>query len=80
MSVLLTYEREDGLKLFIDPAAIESIQEGVSERSRHSLGGEPLAHITTLSGRDHLVRDPERQVGQRWLAAVARLMEARADG
>lgn len=71
--IVLVCEKPDGLRVLIHPSAIESIEEILAERTRTIPASWPAAEIVTASGAKHVVKDPERQVGQQWIKAMTLL-------
>ena len=74
--LVLVCELPDGSKVFLEPDAVESIEETLSERTRSDPeGGRPVAEIITASGLKHVVKDDGRTVGPRWVKCKQKLME-----
>jgi hypothetical protein len=78
--IVLVCEKPDGLKVYIEPDAVESVEEILAERTRSIPEDWPAAVVVTASGARHTVKDPERQVGPRWVRCKQVLLRAREDG
>jgi hypothetical protein len=74
--IVLVCEKPDGLKVYIEPDAVESLEQVLAERTRTIPESWPAVEIVTASGARHLVKDPERSVCERWARAKQTLWEA----
>jgi hypothetical protein len=69
-----------GTSLYVEPDAVESVQECFTERTRFSASGEAVAEIVMASGAKHVVKDEGRTVGSRWVKCKERLRELAREG
>ena len=75
---MLVCELGNGLKVYLEPDAVESVEEMFSVPTRSGPGEQPIAEIVTVSNLKHIVKDDGRTVGPRWVACKRALRNLEA--